>query len=174
MSSNSSPSPAFVYWDEYFERNPFDGGPLLANIYIKLSESKKSEICKMSGLSNDCFDLPKYDYQNRFVTSPTCDQGQKCLTEAWNLTPFKMQFLQDNNGLCGSNCIDDISTMLKKLNEDPYFKLQWESAIAKDLFLNLSTTSTRKVEKDWVITRFEWNPSLFCQHAKAITDLNSN
>lgn len=172
-STFSNPSPAYIEWSEYFRRNPFNGGGLLSNNYFKLPESKKSELCQKASFNKDCFNFPKYDSQLKLVTSNDCSNDSDCLAQSWSSSPFKMQFIQDNNGLCGLSCKDDINIFLKKLSSDPYFKLDWENTITKDILLKLSISTTRKVEKDWITSRIEWNPTLFCQYAKPGSELIS-
>ncbi|MFP5492666.1 MAG: hypothetical protein ACLGG0_14270 [Bacteriovoracia bacterium] len=171
-SSYNAPSPAYVEWSDYFERRPFAGGNLLNQHYFNIPVSKRSEFCLKAGLEKNCFELPKYDFRNDIVTFLSCNiRGGDCLTELQKNAPFRFQFLSDNNGLCGTSCRDDINTMLEKLRNDPHFRLQWEDAISKDIFLKVSTSITRKVEKNWIIHRIEWNPTFFCQYARPKADL---
>lgn len=174
QSSFSAPSPAYVEWKDYFERHPFPAGDFLADHYFAVPESRQSDLCVKAGFEKDCFAAPKYDFHNDLVTPLSCNiRDGKCRVEFASLAPHQYEFLMNNNGMCGTSCLDDINTMLAKIKNDPHFRLQWESAIAKDIFLKLSVSTTRKVEKDWNITRIEWNPTPFCQYAHPNSDLLS-
>ncbi len=174
MSSYSAPSPAYVEWKDYLERHPFPGGEFLTENYFVVPESSRKELCKKAGFETDCFAPPKYDFHNDLVTPLSCNiRDGKCSVAFQNLSPFRYQFLMNNNGMCSSSCLDDINAMLRKIKTDPFFRRQWEDAIAKDIFLKLSISSTRKVEKDWITTRTEWNPTLFCQYARPNSELLS-
>lgn len=174
QSNFSAPSPAYVNWKDYFERRPFSAGNFLAEKYFVIPESKQKELCSQAGFDADCFAPPKYDFHNDLITPLSCNiRDGKCRVEFARLAPHRYEFLMNNNGMCGTSCLDDANTMLKKMKDDPHFRLQWESAIAKDIFLKLSVSTTRKVEKDWNITRIEWNPTPFCQYAHPNADLLS-
>lgn len=174
QSSFSAPSPAYVDWKDYFERRPFLAGKFLSDHYFVVPETKRRDLCEKAGFEKECFASPRYDFHNELVTPLSCNiRDGKCRVEFQALTPYRYEFLMNNNGMCGTSCLNDTNIMLKKMKEDPHFKLQWESAIAKDVFLKLSVSTTRKVEKDWNITRIEWNPTLFCQYAQPKSDLLS-
>lgn len=174
QSSYSSPSPAYVNWTEYFERHPFSPGAFFLENYFSVPDSAKKTLCDKAGFETDCFAVPKYDRQNHFIPPAQCNiNDMKCNGKFSLQAPFRYAFLMANNGMCGNSCMDDINAMLRKLRDDPFFKRRWEDAIAKDIFLKLSTSKTRKVEKDWITTRIEFNPSLFCQYARPNSELLS-
>lgn len=174
QSSFSAPSPAYVDWKDYFERRPFFAGEFMSDNYFVVPEARRNEICQKAGFEKDCFAFPKYDFHNDLVTPLSCNiRDGKCRGEFATLSPYRYEFLMNNNGMCGTSCLDDTNSMLKKMKGDPHFRLQWESAIVKDIFLKLSVSTTRKVEKDWIITRIEWNPTPFCQYAHPNSDLIS-
>lgn len=174
QSNFSAPSPAFVDWKDYLERRPFSAGRFFSENYFVVPESKRTELCGKAGLEKDCFAAPKYDFHNDLVTPLSCNiRDGKCRVEFASLAPYRYEFLMNNNGICGTSCLDDTNAMLKKIKDDPHFRRQWESAIAKDIFLKFSVSTTRKVEKEWIITRIEWNPTPFCQYAHPNSDLLS-
>lgn len=174
QSSFSAPSPAYVDWKDYLERRPFPAGQFLSKNYFVVPEAKRGDLCQQAGFEKDCFAAPKYDFHNDLVTPLSCNiRDGKCRVEFATLAPHRYEFLMNHNGMCGTTCLDNTNAMLKKMKDDPHFRLQWESAIAKDIFLKLSVSTTRKVEKDWNVTRIEWNPTPFCQYAHPNADLLS-
>lgn len=174
QSSNSSPSPAYVEWGEYFERHPFPAGDFLADNYFVVPDSAKKSLCAKAGFEADCFGPPRYDFHNELIVPNKCDiQDMGCNLAFALMAPYRYQFLLDNKGMCGNSCMSDINSLLKGLKEDPFLKRKWEDAIAKDIFLRLSISKTRKVEKNWIVTRTEFNPTLFCQYARPNSELLS-
>lgn len=174
QSSYSSPSPAYVEWGEYFERHPFPAGNFLADNYFAVPDSAKKDLCARAGFEENCFGPPRYDFHNELIVPNKCNiRDMNCNLAFALMAPFRYQFLLDKNGMCGNTCMSDINSLLKGLKEDQLLKRKWEDAIAKDIFLRLSISKTRKVEKDWIVTRTEFNPTLFCQHARPNSDLLS-
>lgn len=164
----------YISWPFYFDHQPFPGGSFISENYFSVPESAKKDLCLKAGFEENCFGLPQYTYQNQFIPPEKCDiRGMDC-NYAFSLqAPYRYQFLMARNGMCASSCISDINSLLKGLKEDPFLKRKWEDAIAKDIFLKLSTSKTKKVEKDWVVTRTEFNPTLFCQYARPNSELLS-
>lgn len=171
-SSYGYPSPAYVEWNDYFDRHPFPGGNFLTENYFSIPESKKKELCISAGYDEDCYEIPKFDFHNKYILPKACKVKQsECEYEFSFEAPFRYKFLLSRNGLGG--LFDSINHLLTDLNKDPFLKKEWENVITKDIFLTLSKSITRKVEKDWIITRIEWNPTLFCQYARPTSELFS-
>lgn len=163
---------SFVEWTDYVNRNSF-GGEFLAEHYFSISQSAKRDLCARAEIESDCFGSPRFNGYN-FITPQRCDiRNSACLNSFANEFPHQYQFLMDRNGMCGSRCTSEIDDLIKGLKDDSFLKQKWEDAVARDLFLKLSTSTTRKVEKDWVIHRIEFNPTLFCKYAQPNSDLRS-
>lgn len=173
-SSYSYPSAAYVDWQDYFERHTFIGGDFLVENYFAVPDSVKKSLCKEVGRDADCFGPPKYEHHNEYIPPKKCDiRDGKCLSDFATRSPFQYLFLMDQVVMCGNSCFDNINKFLTEFKENPFLRQKWEDAIAKDIFLQISISKTRKVEKDWIVTRIEWNPTLFCQYARPNSDLLS-
>ena len=163
---------SFLDWDEYFNRNPFPGGNFLTENYFVIPDSTKKDFCIRAGYIEDCFATPKFDFHNDYIIPVTCSESKTVCEDYFRInSPFRYEFLLKHSALCANSCIDPLNELLAKFKSDPFLKRDWEDAITKDIFLKLSVSQSRKVEKKWIITRIEWNPTLFCKYANPITDL---
>ena len=165
-----------VNWEDYFARHPFPPGKYLVENYFSVPDSAKNDLCKRAGYNSSCFSVPTYDNQNQYIPPIPCNEKElkspytSCDLIFSQKAPFRYAFLMANGGM---SHFDQINAFLRQFKEDPVFKRRWEDAIAKDVFLKLSTSKTRKVEKDWIMTRIEFNPTLFCQYARPNSELFS-
>ena len=163
---------SFLDWDDYFNRNPFSGGNFLTENYFVIPDSTKKDFCIRAGYIEDCFATPKFDFHNDYIIPVTCSESKTVCEDYFRInSPFRYEFLLKHSALCANSCIDPLNELLAKFKSDPFLKRDWEDAITKDIFLKLSVSQSRKVEKKWIITRIEWNPTLFCKYANPITDL---
>lgn len=124
--------------------------------YYSVPERDKSSVCQKSGLKPDCFATPTYETLVEYQKNPSLNTDY----------PFTNAFLSKY----GYNEPKRLQ-LANALRDREDFRLQWEDAYSKDLFLKSGTSITKQVQDDWIIYRVEWDPSLFCKYEKSASDL---
>jgi hypothetical protein len=140
----------------------FKGGTILNVYYFAVPERDNPAICRASGLQENCFKSFDVAALERYQKNENFEMEQ----------PFAKEFIESNCGACLSNGGSDArAAFAGNLKSDGHLRLEWESALAKDLFLKAGSKITRKVQGNWITYRIEWDPTLLCKYGHDRSEL---
>lgn len=147
-------------------RTGFNPGLYLSHHYFDVPEMMRESLCKKAGFEADCFVPPTEkwlrDYQEyRKTHAPPASRAHIA------------QLIRYTGGDFPDNGAEAIR-LSKELRESSEKRRLWIDAVARDVFQEISIRQTRSVQGPWVITRVEWDPSLYCKYAKPNTILFTN
>jgi hypothetical protein len=139
---------------DYLLDSGFGAGRFLETHYFDVPDRDKASVCAAAGLSASCYEFKNEDsfiaFRNQLQSGD--DHTLRVKFPFLSVSEFKRQSLEI-------------------LNSDPAAKLDWQSALSKDLFIMASTKTSKAIQGDWIIHRIEWDPTLFCKYGKSINDL---
>lgn len=129
----------------------FNATEFIDNHYFTASDADKSKLCEKAGLQADCFD---------FSTDEKIHSMRNALEKG--AARQRYPFLTYSK-FTGSS-YDDLR------NKD-HVRLDWQSALIKDLILQGSVKISKKINGNVTDYRIEWDPMPFCKYRRPKSDL---